>query len=129
MSCNLPCHGTFHNKPYQLQHLVPIYQVLCQISTNKRLGSGIRLVTTNQSQAWKLISIIHIYLAKGSSGYIDERKSWSWMTLEIGINFPQIHEVFHGEETSLSPSCVKDWSSVTLRQDESIEKIFYDFKT
>ena len=42
------------------------------------------------------------------------------MTLEVGLELPELHELGGGEEAGLGPSGVEDGRGVTLGEDEAV---------
>ena len=57
-------------------------------------------------------------LAQGTSCHIDKVQPGCRVTLQIRIDFPQVHQIVNGEETSLSPSSIENRRRMTFRQDE-----------
>ena len=57
-------------------------------------------------------------LAQGSGGHVYEIEPGGWVTLEVRVDLPEVHEVGRGEEAGLGPGGVQDRGSVSLRQDE-----------
>ena len=57
-------------------------------------------------------------LAQGPRGHVNKAKPRGGVTLEVGVNLAEVHQVLPGEEASLRPGGIQDWGSVTLGQDE-----------
>ena len=59
-------------------------------------------------------------LTQRSSGAIDETQPGSWMTFQVRVDFPQVHQIFDGKQASLGPSRVQNRSGVALGQYEPV---------
>ena len=59
-------------------------------------------------------------LAEGPGGHVDEAEPGSGVTLQVGVDLPEVEELLGGEEASLGPGGVEDRGGVALGEDEPV---------
>ena len=59
-------------------------------------------------------------LAERPGGHVDEAEPGSGVTLQVGVDLPEVEQLLSGEQSGLGPGRVQDGSRVALGEDEPV---------